>query len=99
MPAVIRESADWERRKAKKKLKKGFFNGRNKNHGVADGSNFVCNSGASCVVAEDAWCVPVIGFPVANADGATVANRRNVAAGRGTADGDNVGQREVNKSK
>ncbi|PKI60020.1 hypothetical protein CRG98_019608, partial [Punica granatum] len=99
VPAVIRSSADWERRKAKKKQKKGFLQkSRAKNQGLlTDGSNFSCNSSGSCVVAEDAWCGPGIGFSAADADCVVVVGRRNVAAvaaSRGKIDAERLGPRE-----
>lgn len=103
MPAAIRTSADWERRKANKKQKKGFLKkSRAKNQGlVSDGSNFGCNSSASCVVAEDAWCGPGIGFSAADAECVVAVGRRNTATEvppRGKIDADRLGQREVNSS-
>lgn len=103
VPAAIRTSADWERRKANKKQKKGFLKkSRAKNQGlVSDGSNFGCNSSASCVVAEDAWCGPGIGFSAADAECVVAVGRRNTATEvppRGKIDADRLGQREVNSS-
>lgn len=94
VPSATRASADWERRKAKKKQKKGFMSSRSRNQGFGDGSNFGCNSSASCVVAEDAWCGPGIGFSDADSDCVVVIGRKNVTAGRGRADS----QREVNNA-
>ncbi|KAI3443323.1 uncharacterized protein J3R85_000256 [Psidium guajava] len=92
VPAVIRASADWEKRKVKKKKQKR--GGGNQTVGVdGGGSSFGgCNSGSSCVVAEDAWCGPGIGFSAADAD-CVVVGRRSLSA-RGTIDGDNFGPRE-----
>lgn len=97
VPAVIRASADWEKRKVKKKKqKRGGGGGGGGNPTVVvdgGGSSFGgCNSGSSCVVAEDAWCGPGIGFSAADAD-CVVVGRRNMSA-RGTIDGDKFGPRE-----
>ncbi|XP_056175073.1 uncharacterized protein LOC115676670 isoform X2 [Syzygium oleosum] len=105
VPAVIRASADWEKRKVKKKKQKrggggsggggGGSSGGGNQTVVVDGggSGFGgCNSGSSCVVAEDAWCGPGIGFSAADAD-CVVVGRRNLSA-RGTIDGDKFGPRE-----
>ncbi|KAK4750807.1 hypothetical protein SAY87_004289 [Trapa incisa] len=99
VPAAIRTSADWERRKAKKKQKKGLLQKcSTKNHGLlSDGSNFGCNSSASCVVAEDAWCGPGIGLSAADAECVVAVGRRNKATevpSRGKIDADRLGQRE-----
>lgn len=82
MPSAIRASAGWERRKAKVKQKKGFLSSRSRNRVFGDGSNFGCNSSASCVVAEDAWCGPGIGFSDADSECVVVVGRRNVVAGQ-----------------
>ncbi|KAK4779285.1 hypothetical protein SAY86_006813 [Trapa natans] len=99
VPVAIRTSADWERRKAKKKQKKGLLQkSRANNQGLlSDGSNFSCNSSASCVVAKDAWCGPGIGFSAADAECVVAAGRRNMATevpSRGKIDAVRLGQRE-----
>ncbi|KAF8025219.1 hypothetical protein BT93_F2150 [Corymbia citriodora subsp. variegata] len=96
VPAVIRASADWEKRKVKKKKQKRGGGGGVNQTVVVDGggSSFGgCNSGSSCVVAEDAWCGPGIGFSAADAD-CVVVGRRNLSA-RGTLEGDKFGPREI----
>ncbi|CAN0877001.1 Probable E3 ubiquitin-protein ligase RHG1A [Linum grandiflorum] len=68
VPAMIRSSAEWERKKVKVKKKKskevaatavgeGGSSGNNNN---ADGG--LNQSGGSCMVIQDVWCGPGIGF-------------------------------------
>lgn len=102
VPAVIRASADWGRRKGKKK-QNGFLqkNSVGNQGQLSNGSNFCCNSSGSCVVAEDAWCGPGIGLSAADADCVVVIGRRNVAmpaASREKTAAERLGQREVNAS-
>lgn len=99
MPAVIRDSADWEgkkSRKKKKKTKNKNFNSNNsnnkdressKNHhgGVGDVSNPL-----NCMDVQDVWCGPGIGF---SAEDCVVA-RRNASSGRGKIDGEKLSHRE-----
>lgn len=106
VPAVIRNSADWQGKKVRKKKKKSSNGSKNNSNGsnresgkdrnalhqgLVDGSN-----SASCVDFQDVWCGPGIGF---SADAAAsvdcVVARRNVP-GRGKIDGDKMsgGHRE-----
>ncbi|KAG6672936.1 hypothetical protein I3842_16G084100 [Carya illinoinensis] len=91
VPAVIRDSADWEGKKSRKKKKKNKSNimekESNKSHqgGMVDGSNSI-----NCMDAQDVWCGPGIGF---SAEDCVVA-RRNASSGRGKIDGEKMTHRE-----
>lgn len=96
VPAVIRTSADWEKKKTRKKKQ---TNSKNKTHqGIVDGLHFHPNSSfnsASCLDAQDVWCGPGIGFSADTADSVDcVVARRNVS-GRGKIDLEKMGSREV----
>ena len=101
MPAVIRTSADWQGKKArKKKHKRSSNNTKNTNSskGACNGSGVVDGSSnpATCVDFQDVWCGPGIGF---SADAAAsvdcVVARKNVSSSRGKIDVDKVNHREV----
>lgn len=96
MPAVIRTSADWQGKKARKKKHKRNgaknSNGNRTCPGVLDGSGF---NSTNCVDFQDVWCGPGIGF---SADAAAsvdcVVARKNVSA-RGKIDVERITHREV----
>lgn len=95
VPAVIRTSADWEKKKTRKKKQ---TNSKNKTQqGIVDGLHFHPNSSfnsASCLDAQDVWCGPGIGFSADTADSVDcVVARRNVS-GRGKIDLEKMGSRE-----
>ncbi|XP_054813854.1 E3 ubiquitin-protein ligase MBR2-like [Prosopis cineraria] len=87
VPAVIRTSADWQGKKARKKKHKR--NSAKTCPGVLDGSG-----SANCVDFQDVWCGPGLGF---SADAAAsvdcVVARRNVSA-RGKIDVERMTHRE-----
>ncbi|KAJ7975164.1 RING/U-box superfamily protein [Quillaja saponaria] len=94
VPAVIRTSADWQGKKARKKKHKrnGTKNHSNKTcQGVVGGSN---SNSANCVDFQDVWCGPGIGFSADTAASVDcVVARRNVSA-RGKIDVEKVSRRE-----
>ncbi|KAI4350961.1 hypothetical protein L6164_005363 [Bauhinia variegata] len=95
VPAVIRTSADWQGKKARKKKHKRS-NAKNNNssktvQGVLDGSN---SGSANFLDFQDVWCGPGIGI---SADAAAsvdcVVARRNASA-RGKIDVEKISHRE-----
>ncbi|XP_022137196.1 uncharacterized protein LOC111008721 isoform X2 [Momordica charantia] len=95
VPAVIRTSADWQKKKTRKKKQKSSKN--KTQQGIGDGTYFHPNSNfnsASCLDAQDVWCGPGIGFsPDAAASVDCVVARRH-ASGRGKIDVEKMSQRE-----
>ncbi|XP_038894454.1 E3 ubiquitin-protein ligase MBR2 isoform X2 [Benincasa hispida] len=95
VPAVIRTSADWERKKTRKKKQK---NSKNKTQqGIVDASHFQPNSNinsASCLDAQDVWCGPGIGFSADAAASVDCVVARRHASGRGKIDLEKITQRE-----
>ena len=96
VPAVIRTSADWEKKKTRKKKQK---NSKNKTHqGIVDASHFHPNSStnsASCLDAQDVWCGPGIEFAADAAASVDCVVARRHASGRGKIDLEKINQREV----
>ncbi|XP_021810887.1 uncharacterized protein LOC110754158 [Prunus avium] len=102
VPAVIRNSADWQGKKVKKKKQKKNINTKNntsndkneykdktQHQGAVDGPSFGLNS-ATCMDFQDVWCGPGIGFSAETAGSVDcVVARRNVS-GRGKIDGDKL---------
>ncbi|XP_028805378.1 NEP1-interacting protein-like 2 isoform X2 [Neltuma alba] len=88
VPAVIRSSADWQGKKARKKKHKR--NSTKTCPGAVDGSG-----SANCVDFQDVWCGPGIGF---SADAAAsvdcVVARKNVSS-RGKIDVERMTHREI----
>ncbi|XP_023519760.1 uncharacterized protein LOC111783108 isoform X1 [Cucurbita pepo subsp. pepo] len=95
VPAVIRTSADWEKKKTRKKKQK---NSKNKTHqGIVDASHFHPNSSinsASCLDAQDVWCGPGIEFAADAAASVDCVVARRHASGRGKIDLEKINQRE-----
>ncbi|XP_022994273.1 E3 ubiquitin-protein ligase MBR2-like isoform X1 [Cucurbita maxima] len=95
VPAVIRTSADWQKKNTRKKKQK---NSKNKTHqGIVDGSHFQHNSpfnSASCLDAQDVWCGPGIGFSADAAASVDCVVARRHASGRGKVDLEKMSQRE-----
>lgn len=100
VPAVIRTSADWDAKKVKKKKKKHQQQKKNGNNQSTSsngtmkisGENKVIDGG--CVVIQDVWCAPGIGFSTdavvdGSVDCVVSAPRRNVS-GRGKIDGEKI---------
>lgn len=95
VPAVIRTSADWQKKKTRKKKQK---NSKNKTQGIIDGSHFQPNSNfnsASCLDAQDVWCGPGIGFSADAAASVDCVVARRHASARGKIDVEKMSQREV----
>lgn len=96
VPAVIRTSADWEKKKTRKKKQKNSKN--QTQQGIVDASHFHPNSNinsASCLDAQDVWCGPGIGFSADAAASVDCVVARRHASGRGKIDLEKITQREV----
>ena len=96
VPAVIRTSADWEKKKTRKKKQKSSKN--KTQQGIVDASHFQPNSSmnsASCLDAQDVWCGPGIGFSADAAASVDCVVARRHASGRGKIDLEKINQREV----
>lgn len=100
MPAVIRTSADWDSKKVKKKKKKHQQLKKNGNNQSTISNGTMKTSGENkgidggCVVIQDVWCAPGIGFSTdavvdGSVDCVVSAPRRNVS-GRGKIDGEKI---------
>ncbi|KAH8491838.1 hypothetical protein H0E87_021437 [Populus deltoides] len=110
VPAVIRSSADWEGKKVKKK--KGHPKRKKESLKLCSDNNNTSNSNgdvngdgnfANCMVMQDVWCGPGMGFSGADAVVGSVdcvVARRNVSIGRGKIDGgEKINQRERERER
>jgi hypothetical protein len=113
VPAVIRSSAGWEGKRVKKKkghqkrkkesLKLSSGNNNNSNNSNGDGDLSGDGNLGNCMVMQDVWCGPGIGFSGADAVVGSVdcvVVRRNASYGRGKIDeGDKFNQRERERDR
>ncbi|KAI4347215.1 hypothetical protein L6164_008047 [Bauhinia variegata] len=92
VPALIRTSADWQGKKArKKKHKRSNANGSKTVQGVLDGSN---SGSANFVDFQDVWCGPGIGFSADAAASVDCVVARKNASNRGKIDAEKISHRE-----
>ncbi|KAL9375013.1 hypothetical protein Peur_031892 [Populus x canadensis] len=113
VPAVIRSSAGWEGKRVKKKkghqkrkkesLKLSSGNNNNSNNSNGDGDLNGDGNLGNCMVMQDVWCGPGIGFSGADAVVGSVdcvVIRRNASSGRGKIDeGEKFNQRERERDR
>ncbi|CAI0431754.1 unnamed protein product [Linum tenue] len=106
VPAVIRSSAEWDGKKVKKKMKKKAQQRRkmSEQQGVSEerSSSDGLNSQGNCMVIQDVWCGPGIGFSgdavVDSVD--CVVTRRNLPSARGRIDVEKfINSRERERSR
>ena len=113
VPAAIRSSAGWEGKRVKKKkghqkrkkesLKLSSDNNNNSNNSNGDGDLSGDGTLGNCMVMQDVWCGPGIGFSGADAVVGSVdcvVVRRNASSGRGKIDeGEKFNQRERERDR
>nr|TKR90348.1 hypothetical protein D5086_0000234630 [Populus alba] len=113
VPAVIRSSGGWEGKRVKKKkghqkrkkesLKLSSDNNNNSNNSNGDGDLSGDGALGNCMVMQDVWCGPGIGFSGADAVVGSVdcvVVRRNASSGRGKIDeGEKFNQRERERDR